>query len=190
MVNRAARLICLIIVITVMESIDRTVLERETLQPMNAMIGPPTKLFANPIFLSAFFSLVGAQLIKALISLAKARKEEDFREAMIIFFWRTGGMPSSHSATALSICTATLLTEGYSNLFILSLFFTLIVIRDALGVRRSSGLQSQALNKLGATLEEKAILDYDPVKEVRGHTLAEVLVGAALGVGIAIIFSA
>ena len=97
-------------------------------------------------------------------------------------------MPSSHSATALAISTATLLTEGYSNLFILSLFLALIVIRDALGVRRSSGLQSQALNKLGSSLEEKSILNYDPVKEVHGHNIAEVLVGAALGIAIAIIF--
>jgi len=155
---------------------------------MNITIGSPTKLFSNPIFLSAFFSLAGAQLIKALTALAKARKEEDFKEAMIIFFWRTGGMPSSHSATALAISTATLLTEGYSNLFILSLFLALIVIRDALGVRRSSGLQSQALNKLGSSLEEKSILQYDPVKEVHGHTLAEVLTGAVLGVVIAFVF--
>ncbi len=147
-----------------------------------------SKLFSNPIFLSAFFSLMVAQLIKALIALAKARKEEDFKEAMIIFFWRTGGMPSSHSAVALAISTATLLSEGYSNLFILSLFISLMVVRDALGVRRSSGLQSKALNKLGLELEEKSVVKYDPVKEVHGHTLPEVLAGSLLGISIAIFF--
>ncbi|PKL05797.1 MAG: acid phosphatase, partial [Spirochaetae bacterium HGW-Spirochaetae-9] len=95
-------------------------------------------LLENPIFLSAFFSLLIAQFIKAVIALIKARRSEDLREAMFTFFWRTGGMPSSHSAVAISISAAVALTEGFSNLFIVSLFLSLIVIRDALGVRRSA----------------------------------------------------
>ena len=144
-------------------------------------------LVNNPIFLSAFMSLCVAQFIKAVISLLKASREE-FREAMLIFFWRTGGMPSSHSATAISITTAVALTEGFSNLFIVSLFLSLIVIRDALGVRRSAGLQSKALNRLGAELSIKQGVHYEPVKEVHGHTWPEVLVGSALGFCIAFAF--
>lgn len=144
-------------------------------------------LVNNPIFLSAFMSLCVAQFIKAVISLLKARREE-FREAMLIFFWRTGGMPSSHSATAISISTAVALTEGFSNLFIVSLFLSLIVIRDALGVRRSAGLQAKALNRLGAELSFKQGVHYEPVKEVHGHTWPEVLVGSALGFCIAFAF--
>ncbi|HWR10943.1 MAG TPA: divergent PAP2 family protein [Rectinemataceae bacterium] len=144
-------------------------------------------LFSNPIFLSAFFSLLIAQFIKAVISLVKARREA-LHEAMLIFFWRTGGMPSSHSAVAVSISTAVALTEGFSNLFIVSLFLSLIVIRDALGVRRSAGLQSKALNRLGNDLSLRIGVKYESVKEVHGHTWPEVMVGSALGLCIAFAF--
>ena len=107
---------------------------------------------------------------------------------MLIFFWRTGGMPSSHSATAIAISTAVALTEGFSNLFIVSLFLSLIVIRDALGVRRSAGLQAKAPNRLGAELSIKQGIRYDAVKEVHGHTWPEVLVGSVLGFCIAFAF--
>lgn len=145
-------------------------------------------LLNNPIFLSALMSLCVAQFIKAVISLLKARRQEEFREAMLIFFWRTGGMPSSHSATAIAISTAIVLTEGFSNLFIVSLFLSLIVIRDALGVRRSAGLQAKALNRLGAELSIKQGIRYEALKEVHGHTWPEVLVGSALGFFIAFAF--
>jgi len=97
-------------------------------------------------------------------------------------------MPSSHSAVAVSISTAVALTEGYSNLFIVSLFLSLIVIRDALGVRRSAGLQSKALNQLGSDLSAKFGIRYESVKEVHGHTWPEVFIGAILGFCIAFAF--
>lgn len=159
----------------------------ETLQIMQIKPLHFDLLFSNPIFLSAFFSLLTAQLAKAVITLFRTRRL-DVKDAMFVLMWRTGGMPSSHSATAVSITVAIALTEGFSNLFILSLFQSLIVIRDALGVRRSAGLQSRALNRLGSELSLRLGLHYDAVKEVHGHTLAEVLVGSALGFFIAVAF--
>ncbi|MCE5256926.1 MAG: divergent PAP2 family protein [Spirochaetaceae bacterium] len=144
-------------------------------------------LFRNPIFLSGFTSLVGAQFIKTIITLIRSRKSVD-KDALFVFFWRTGGMPSSHSATAVSISAAIAFTDGFNDLFILSLFVTLITIRDALGVRRSAGLQARALNRLGSDLSERQIITYEPVKEIHGHTLAEVMVGSLLGFGIALAF--
>lgn len=99
-------------------------------------------------------------------------------------------MPSSHSAIAISISSSIALTEGFSNLFILSLFLSLIVIRDALGVRRSSGLQAKALNRLGTEVSARLDICYEPVREVHGHTWTEVLVGALLGFAIALFFAA
>jgi hypothetical protein len=144
-------------------------------------------LFGNPIFLSALFSLLIAQFLKSMIGLLRSRKPE-LKETMVTFLWKTGGMPSSHSATAVSISAAIALTEGFSNLFILSLFLSLIVIRDALGVRRSSGLQAKALNRLGNETALRLGLKYESVKEVHGHSWLEVLVGAILGYIIAFAF--
>jgi acid phosphatase family membrane protein YuiD len=76
-----------------------------------------------------------------------------------------------------------------STIFVLACCFALVVIRDAVGVRRSSGIQAKTLNKLGNALKEKEIVSFTPVKEVQGHTPLEVLVGGLLGCFIALAFS-
>jgi len=61
----------------------------------------------------------------------------------------------------------------------------LVVIRDALGVRRASGVQARALNNLGRQIVDKINVNFNPVKEIHGHTPLEVAVGVLLGVFIA-----
>jgi acid phosphatase family membrane protein YuiD len=58
-------------------------------------------------------------------------------------------------------------------------------MRDAMGVRRSSGLQARSLNTFGKTIAEKLDIEFKPVKEIHGHKPLEVAVGALLGVFIA-----
>jgi acid phosphatase family membrane protein YuiD len=70
-------------------------------------------------------------------------------------------------------------------LFIFSFWFALVVLRDALGVRRAAGLQAKALNHLGRQASEKNGVDFHPVKEIQGHTPLEVVVGGLLGIFIA-----
>jgi acid phosphatase family membrane protein YuiD len=82
--------------------------------------------------------------------------------------------------------TAVAFMEGVeSNLFIISMWVALIVMRDALGVRRSSGIQARVLNLLGRNVAERLDIEYHPVKEVQGHAPLEVVVGALLGIFIA-----
>jgi acid phosphatase family membrane protein YuiD len=141
--------------------------------------------FENPIFLSAVSSWFMAQLIKTAIVLLSRRKKT-FRELVEISIWRTGGMPSSHAALVTAMTTSVAFIEGIgSNLFLVAFWIALIVMRDALGVRRSSGLQAKVLNLLGRNVEQKLAVEYHPVKEVNGHTPLEVVVGALLGVFIA-----
>lgn len=144
-------------------------------------------LLENSIFLSAAASLFVAQFIKALIAIVRSRNN-GMKNALFAFMWKTGGMPSSHSAVAVAMSASTALTEGFTNLFVVTLFLSLIVIRDALGVRRSAGLQSRALNRLGNEIELKMGIPYEAVKEVHGHTWPEVLIGAILGFFIAVAF--
>ena len=102
---------------------------------------------------------------------------------MEIIAWRTGGMPSSHAALVCSLCTSVAFVEGVaSNLFIVSFWFALVVLRDAMGVRRSAGLVARALNNLGKQGAEKSGVDFHPVKEIQGHTPLEVIVGGCLGI--------
>jgi len=146
------------------------------------------ELFSNPIFLSAIFSLLIAQFLKSVVNIFRA-KTSSFRDVLATFFWKTGGMPSSHSALAVSIATAIAIRDGLNtSIFILALFFSLVVIRDALGVRRASGLQAKALNQLGKELNSRYGMAYRPVKEVHGHNPPEVIVGSLLGFFIALAF--
>ncbi|MCR4580442.1 MAG: divergent PAP2 family protein [Treponema sp.] len=146
--------------------------------------------FRNQILLSCIFSWLGAQFLKTAINLIYGRIHS-LGELFEMMIWRTGGMPSSHSALVTSLCTTIGFKDGiHSDLFMLSLCFFLVVIRDAFGVRRSSGLQAKKLNQIGKELADKNILDkYDSIKEVNGHTPMEVLCGCILGFFIGMAFS-
>ena len=114
------------------------------------------------------------------------RKRRKIREAIETAIWRTGGMPSSHSAVVCALTTSVAFVEGIaSNLFVFSFWFALVVLRDALGVRRAAGLQAKALNSLGKQSAEKNGIDFHPVKEIQGHSPLEVVVGGFLGIFIA-----
>lgn len=152
----------------------------------------PTNFWAalarNQVFMSGALSLFIAQFAKALISLFRNRTRS-FADVLATLLWKTGGMPSSHSALAVSISTATAFTTGPdSGLFALSVFFSLIVIRDALGVRRSSGLQAKALNNLGQRMQRRFDIHFKPVKEISGHTIPQVIIGSLMGffIGLAV----
>jgi len=103
--------------------------------------------------------------------------------------WRTGGMPSSHSAAVCALATSAGIYEGIeSNFFVFCLVFAMIVLRDSLGVRRTAGLQAKALNNLGKQSAKFTGLEFRSVKEIHGHTPLEVLVGSCLGIVITFCF--
>lgn len=148
-----------------------------------------TAFLTQPILLSCVFSWLSAQLIKTLIALFSG-KIHSVKEMFELLFWRTGGMPSSHSALVATLSTTIGFRDGIdSDIFILSLAFFLVTIRDAVGVRRASGIQATELNKLGTTLSEKGIVKFKPIKEVHGHKPAEVAMGCVLGFFIGLAFS-
>jgi acid phosphatase family membrane protein YuiD len=144
--------------------------------------------FENPIFLSAITSLFLAQLVKTVIYLLRSKRKSP-KDTFGTMIWRTGGMPSSHSAMVASMAASAAFREGIdTNLFVITLMLALIIIRDSLGVRRSSGIQARVLNGLGRHVSEKLKIEYHPVKEVNGHSPLEVAVGVLLGIFIAAAF--
>ncbi|MEM5947623.1 divergent PAP2 family protein [Spirochaetia bacterium 38H-sp] len=145
-------------------------------------------LFVSPVFLSAFFSWFGAQLLKVIIDTLKrrARKKEDVVSTLL---WKTGGMPSSHSSLVTALTTSIGFVEGITSpLFIMSFFYAAIIIRDAMGVRKAAGLQAQKINEMGEYLKKNHNMDFSPVKVVHGHKVEEVIVGMVLGFFIALAF--
>ncbi|MBQ9238313.1 MAG: divergent PAP2 family protein [Treponema sp.] len=143
----------------------------------------------NPVLLSCVCSWMCAQFIKTLIALAQHRVHR-MTELCALLLWRTGGMPSSHSALVSSLCTTIAFRNGLaSDLFVVSLCFFLVTVRDAFGVRRASGIQAKKLNDMGRRLDEKNLITYIPLKVVSGHTPIQVLVGIVLGFFIGCAFS-
>src|SRR2546428_12430376 len=64
-------------------------------------------------------------------------------------FVETGGMPSSHAASAAALSTSGAIQEGFrSPLFGGTLYFSLVVMYDAAGLRRAAGRQAAILNRL------------------------------------------
>lgn len=145
-----------------------------------------TALVNNSVFMSAILSLFMAQFVKALIVVLVNRKA-GLREMVSTLVWRTGGMPSSHSSLVISITTSIAYTSGVgSDVFALSFFFALVVIRDAMGVRRAAGMQAKALNALGKRASRHMHIPFRPVKEIHGHTFPQVIVGSVMGFFIAL----
>ncbi|MDR1444609.1 MAG: divergent PAP2 family protein [Treponema sp.] len=155
--------------------------------PLRAL--PFKGFFENTIFLACITSFLSAQLIKTVILLLRFRNRK-IREVMETLVWRTGGMPSSHVALVSALAASMAFAEGVgSNLFQLSFWFALVVMRDALGVRRSSGLQARVLNVLGKQVSDRMKVEFHPLKEVHGHTPLEVVAGSFLGLFIAVAFA-
>jgi hypothetical protein len=104
-------------------------------------------------------------------------------------FVETGGMPSSHAASVSTLSTMVGLNEGFrSTLFGVTLFFSLIVMYDAAGLRRAAGRHAMVLNRLIDEHFKNPEEGAQKLMELLGHTPFEVLVGALLGAGSAILW--
>lgn len=100
-----------------------------------------------------------------------------------------GGMPSSHSAVVTSLATMVGKDNGIdSAIFAVSLIFACIVMYDAAGVRRAAGKQAKLLNKIVETPGLTNLQVQERLVEVLGHTPTQVIVGAAIGVLVGLIF--
>lgn len=142
-------------------------------------------LINNEILMSAALSWGLAQVIKTIIHLIVTKK---FVAERLI---GSGGMPSCHSATVCALTTSIIINEGiHSPFFAMSVILAIIVMYDARGVRRETGIQATVLNEIVTIIEKLgADVTYDEkLKEFIGHTPLQVLVGAILGVIIALIY--
>lgn len=142
------------------------------------------ELFDNYIALSAFQGWFSAQALKFVIVLLQYRR----------FQWErligSGGFPSSHSSLVVALSTATAYIHGItSDLSVICITFSLIVMYDASGVRREAGRQAQILNQLMEHFKKRNIPVYlddgHVLKELLGHTPFEVFGGAFLGYAVA-----
>ena len=107
-------------------------------------------------------------------------------------FTSYAGMPSAHAALVTSLVTIIGLKDGiFSPLFAVSLVFAVIVIRDAVGIRRYLGEHGRVLNELVDDLKEEPDKplnqSYPHLLEKIGHTPAQATVGALIGIAVSLI---
>ena len=98
-------------------------------------------------------------------------------------FVETGGMPSSHAASVAALSTEVAFHQGIrSILFGVTLYFSLVVMYDAAGLRRAAGRHAMVLNRLIDQQPEHPEQEAQKLMELLGHTPLEVAVGAIIGV--------
>lgn len=98
-------------------------------------------LAANPTFVSALFAWAIAQSTKVFLNFWVERTWD------LRILISCGGMPSSHSALCTALTTSVAICHGVADsLFPVCLGFSLIVMYDAIGVRRHAGMQAEVTN--------------------------------------------
>jgi acid phosphatase family membrane protein YuiD len=122
---------------------------------------------------SILLALAAAQGMKLLLFKSRHHQRLRLEDAVV-----TGGMPSAHSATVTALCISILWTEGWrDSTFALAVVLAVVVIRDALGVRRTAGEEGKTINSIIRLAHVKTPL----VHYSLGHTPTEVAVGIVIG---------
>ena len=95
------------------------------------------EIIQNPILVATFWAFFIAQCLKLIIYGLKNRRV-NFKLLL-----GSGGIPSSHSASVVALTTAVGRCEGWaSSLFAATFIVAIIIIGDAVGVRRAAGHQA------------------------------------------------
>jgi acid phosphatase family membrane protein YuiD len=132
----------------------------------------------------AFIAGIVNQAIKLILFFITEKKWDSER------FFGTGGMPSTHVALTVSVAISIGFKEGWdSALFALASVLAIVIMADAAGVRRATGEQAKVLNKIMLIFFKEEKIKNERMQEFIGHTPFEVIVGATIGLVIAIILS-
>lgn len=143
-------------------------------------------LLANRPLVCAFAAWLVAQVLKTLI-FAYLEKQVNWRRMV-----ETGGLPSAHSALVVGLAVGVGLTEGWqSTYFAICLVYSLVVMYDAIGIRREAGKHADLLNELlMISVIKDAYEQREKLRELLGHTPLEVIAGALIGALTALVVNA
>lgn len=146
------------------------------------------QIFTNRYLLVPAFAWLVAQILKLIITAIMTKKVSLSRLV------GDGGMPSGHSATVTSLAVMCGLFKGFGSVeFGISMILAIIVMHDALGVRRETGKQAESIISISRLLndffsEHDQHIKTDKLKVLVGHTPLQVICGALLGALIAILY--
>lgn len=139
----------------------------------------------NPVLCAGILGWASAQLIKFILYFVQ---NSDVRLERL---YGSGGMPSSHSSFVCATWIAVGRVLGWdSPEFGMMFVFAAVVMYDAAGVRRQSGLHAKELNLIHLRLFPQGGDENSKKKEFKeflGHTPLQVICGGILGVVIGIV---
>lgn len=151
-------------------------------------MGIVNEILMNRVLIAAFLGYFIAQIVKGVIELIMNKEFSLSR-----LFVGHGGMPSSHSSTVCALALTSGFEYGFDSFaFAVSVVFAIIVMGDARGVRRETGTQAVVLNEIMEYFSKMGSDALKPkfanakLKELIGHTPAQVNVGGLLGIVIAL----
>lgn len=143
------------------------------------------------ILIICAISLFSTQLMKFIFMSIRHKKPVWFA------LWTTGGMPSSHSSTVVSLVTSLGVFQLYDSQrfdysFAVAIVFAIIVLHDSMGVRLEASKHAIILNKVvenepSEIRKELGFGKKGQLKELLGHKPVEVLMGCFYGVFVACI---
>lgn len=142
-------------------------------------------ILANIPLMAAIIACVTAQLLKPIFAIFSGHK---FSYHQLL---STGGMPSSHTSAVIALTSSIGAIYGVGNVaFAISFVFSIIVMHDAMGIRLEAGKQAKVINEWSEILS-KMHKDgpFEPtnLKTLLGHSFAQVLGGAVLGLIIGLV---
>ena len=145
-------------------------------------------IFTNHMLIAPIIAWAVAQVLKIFTYLIV---EKEFVLKRLV---SDGGMPSAHSATVIALAVMSGWTQGFgSAAFAISMILAVVIMRDAVGVRRESGVNASIIKLLAkrsnSQLKEgEEHIKTDMLKELVGHTPLQVACGCIIGLIVGILY--
>jgi|TARA_Y100000310_G_C20609976_1_gene777488 hypothetical protein len=135
----------------------------------------------HPILVVSLISAGVSQFIKMLLYSFKTKK------LLIHVLWKgygnKAGMPSSHTAFMTAACAAIyILDGGVSNLFMLAVIFTIIIIQTVVDLKFHFDKASEYINGMFDVVFDFNESPWTKFEHVTGHTYNQIIVGAIIGI--------
>ena len=145
-------------------------------------------IFRNHYLLVPISAWLVAQVLKTIIN---AIVNKEFSPSRL---FGDGGMPSGHSATVTALAFVCGFCDGFgSATFAIAAILAVVVMHDAMGVRRETGKQALSIMAIVDVVnqyvtEKDKNLKTDKLKVMVGHTPLQVVCGFLLGFVIALAY--
>jgi len=141
------------------------------------------EIIRHPWFVSAFVAGGAAQTLKFIVASVRAHRP-CWRELLT-----AGGMPSGHAALVSALSFAVGITDGFDVPYaMVAVGFGLVVVVDAVTLRREAGEHARLLNRIVSRLNDIDAadrLEAAKLQERLGHSCREMIVGVLFGASVA-----